>query len=70
MNWKELFEIKEETDLYVDLAWNSPNRTPYHLVNKLSGEVVAKYKDHVYAVKQAKRKYRRLIKKTEKIILE
>lgn len=61
--YKELYEIVQP-DLHKD-SW--PFK--YKLIYKPTGDIVGEYKDEVYAIKQARFKYKKHIKKVEKILL-
>lgn len=67
--WKSLFDIRErEPEKSPDgdewaLAFGS---STYDVVNIHSGEIVGNYRDRHYAKKQAKRKYKKLMKLMEK----
>lgn len=67
-DWKNFFEIKEFTSSHEDDHWVFDNYE-YHLINKHSGEVIGKYKDQRYAEKQAKYKYKKILRKLEKTLL-
>lgn len=66
-DWKNFFEIKE-IDVSEEDNWMWDNYE-YHLINKHSGEVIGKYKDQRYAEKQAKYKYKKILRKLEKTLL-
>lgn len=61
--YKELYEIVQP-DLMKD-SW--PYK--YKLLYKPTNEIVGEYGDEQYAIKQARYKYRKHIKKVEKILL-
>lgn len=42
----------------------------YYLIDKSSGEKIAKYNDYRYAVKQAWYKYKKRLRRMEKILLD
>ena len=71
MTWKDMFEIEDhyQNEPYVHMRWDSPHKTPYHLVLKSNNTVIAKYRDASYAIKQAKRKFKRMMRKAEREIL-
>ncbi len=78
-SWKDVYEVLGERDLAHS---NYPNREKLmkkyvnhtsdvnFLMHKPSGECIGQYKDFMYAVKQAKYKYRKTEKAVEKILLK
>ncbi len=63
--WDDYFMIVEEWIEDGDIG----SRYEYHLIIKNSKETIGKYKDQVYAIKQAKYKFKRISNRVEKILL-
>lgn len=66
--WQDYFTVIEVTSSSDDDVLFTMNGVRYNLVDR-DGNVVAVYRDHRYAVKQAKYRYKKLSKKLEKILL-
>ena len=64
--WKTTFEIKLRRE-HRDDAHGRTVLSLYDIINIHSGQVVGTYKDERYAKKQAKRKYKKLIRLIEKL---
>ena len=63
MKWSDYFELE------VDDSKGDWRLIKVLLKEKSTGKVIAEYKDMRYAQKQAKHKFRRLIKKIERTVL-
>lgn len=64
--WETVFEIKQNSAFVEDGDLGSFHKLTYDLVNIHNGEVVANYRDYSYAKKQARRRYKKLVKLMEK----
>jgi hypothetical protein len=64
--WKTLFEVRQKETYTYDGDLGSVFHLSYDVINIHNNEPVGNYRDYKYAVKQAKRKYKKLIKLTEK----
>lgn len=63
--WQDYFTV-EEVDLDV---WNKHYPNVMKLYIKSSGQIIGWYKDRRYAEKQAKYKFKKMIKQVEKTLL-
>jgi len=64
--WKTTFEVKRRTERHEDGDIGSTVQDFYDVVNIHNGTVVGTYNSHSYAVKQARRRYKKLVKLMEK----
>ncbi len=64
--WKTTFEVRRKDERVEDGDLGSRFKTTYDVVNIHSDTVVATYNEHSYAVKQARRRYKKLVKLMEK----
>lgn len=64
--WKTAFEIKMKHEDFDDPEFGMMRKSTYDVVNTLTGEVVANYRDYSYARKQARRKYKKIVRLMEK----
>jgi hypothetical protein len=64
--WKTTFEVKHRTEYRDDGDNGSTYLHFYDIINLHSGHVVGTYLDGPYAVKQARRKYKKLVRLMEK----
>jgi len=60
--WKTTFEIKERSIMDGDIG----PKWVYDVINIHNGTIVSTYNEMSYAVKQARRKYKKLVKLMEK----
>ncbi len=67
MQWTDMFEIKYDTESSGVNNVHFPVK--FHIVDKSTGNIVGSYDDHQYAIKQAKHKFKRYIKKIERMLL-
>jgi hypothetical protein len=73
--WEEIFEIyhddKSEDKSLFDFitARIKVDDTRWVVRDKRTKEIVGRYKDHIYAVKQARHKYKKIMNKIDKILL-
>jgi len=65
--WRTTFEVKHRTEYRNHGDIGSTYLHFYDIINLHSGQVVGTYKDGSYAVKQARRKYKRLVRLVEKL---
>ena len=63
MKWSDYFDIE------VDNSKGDWRDVKIFLKEKSTGKIIAEYKDIKYATKQAKHKFKRLIKKIERTVL-
>ncbi len=64
--WKTTFEVVRRTERHEDGDLGSTLNDVYDVINIHSGAVVATYREQSYAVKQARRRYKKLVKLMEK----
>ena len=64
--WKTTFEIKPRGEHIEDGDNGSYYQTLYDVVNIHNDSVVATYREYGYATKQARRRYKKLVKLMEK----
>lgn len=71
MKWTDVFDLKydAETSDINDLHHRSQPNGKFLLVDKSTGKVVGTYDDQSYAIKQAKHKFKRYVKKVERMLL-
>jgi hypothetical protein len=67
--WKTTFEVRAFTERHEDGDLGTTIVTKYQVVNLHSNAVVGTYNEHAYAVKQARRKYKKLVKLMEKLFM-
>jgi len=68
--WQTLFEIKQKEERVEDGDLGSYYNITYDLVNVHNDQVVANYRDYGYARKQARRRYKKLVRLMEKTFMD
>lgn len=67
MRWEDIFELKYDTETG-GMDMHTVN-AKFVLIEKASGKVVGAYDDQMYAIKQARHKFKRYMKRIERMLL-
>jgi hypothetical protein len=68
-DWKSLFEVQQVERGTSNYPTNSWYHMEYILWNKQANCEQGRYRDEQYAIKQAKHKFKKLVKRVDKILL-
>jgi len=69
IRWKTTFLVKQRTERIEDGDLGSCYRDYFDVINVHNDQVIGTYNTHSYAVKQARRKYKKLVKLMEKVFM-
>lgn len=73
--WEDLFEVmmEEEGEIKPYSRWNAymleNHPAPFVIYNKHSRTIAGRYRDYTYACKQAKRKFKKIVRALERKLL-